>query len=229
MQRRLASSVRGIRRTLERRIERLEKALEDPAEYLRRRRDFREAAFADTDDALSDLDEAEVWSREERALEEWLPETEAEFQMELDALGPLLAQAQEVEDEGSERKLTELLDLVVREGLRDDPARKLLVFTEHKDTLNYLVEKLSGEFDVAVIHGGLKLAERIEAERALRERAQIMIATEAAGEGINLQFCHLMVNYDIPWNPNRLEQRMASTGSGRPGCPHLQPGGHQHP
>ena len=54
----------------------------------------------------------------------------------------------------------------------------------------------------------MKLAERIEQERYFRETAQIMVATEAAGEGINLQFCHLMVNYDIPWNPNRLEQRM---------------------
>ena len=71
-----------------------------------------------------------------------------------------------------------------------------------------LVEVLSVDFEVAVIHGGLKLAERIEQERLFRERAQIMVATEAAGEGINLQFCHLMVNYDIPWNPNRLEQRM---------------------
>ena len=93
-------------------------------------------------------------------------------------------------------------------GLREDRSKQLLIFTEHKDTLDYLVENLSEQFEVAVIHGGLKLAERIEQERLFRERAQIMVATEAAGEGINLQFCHLMVNYDIPWNPNRLEQRM---------------------
>lgn len=207
MQRRLASSVRAIRRTLERRIDRLDKALEDPAAYLRRRRDFRESSLANGDD-VSDLSEEEIWRREEKALEEWLPETEAELEMELEALGPLFAQAQEVEQQGSERKLTELLDLVAKQGLRDDPTKKLLIFTEHKDTLDFLVDRLSGDFEVAVIHGGLKLAERIEAERHFRERAQIMVATEAAGEGINLQFCHLMVNYDIPWNPNRLEQRM---------------------
>src|SRR5205823_10396927 len=66
----------------------------------------------------------------------------------------------------------------------------------------------SKDFEVAQIHGQMKLPDRIEQERYFRETAQIMVATEAAGEGINLQFCHLMVNYDIPWNPNRLEQRM---------------------
>ena len=70
------------------------------------------------------------------------------------------------------------------------------------------MENLSKDFEVAQIHGQMKLPDRIEQERYFRETAQIMVATEAAGEGINLQFCHLMVNYDIPWNPNRLEQRM---------------------
>ena len=93
-------------------------------------------------------------------------------------------------------------------GLKEDRRKQLLIFTEHKDTLDYLVENLSTDFEVAQIHGQMKLAERIEQERYFRETAQIMVATEAAGEGINLQFCHLMVNYDIPWNPNRLEQRM---------------------
>lgn len=208
MQRRLASSVRAIRRTLERRIDRLEKALENPAIFIRGRRDFREFVFPDSEDEATDLTEEDVWKLEEKALEEWLPHTEAVLEIELDALRPLLTQAQQTEADKVERKLNELLDVVAEQGLRDDPSKKLLIFTEHKDTLYYLVEKLAGDFDVAVIHGGLKLAERIEAERHFRERAQIMIATEAAGEGINLQFCHLLVNYDIPWNPNRLEQRM---------------------
>jgi hypothetical protein len=116
--------------------------------------------------------------------------------------------AQETEELGTEVKLNKLLDVVQNEGLRDDQTTKLLIFTEHKDTLDFLVEKLRADFDVAVIHGGMKLGERIASEREFRERAQIMVATEAAGEGINLQFCHLMMNYDIPWNPNRLEQRM---------------------
>jgi hypothetical protein len=110
----------------------------------------------------------------------------------------------------TERKLVELLEVVKTQGLREDRRKQLVIFTEHKDTLDYLVEQLRPEFDVAVIHGGLKLAERIEQERFFRERAQILVATEAAGEGINLQFCHLI----IPWSPHRLPpSAMTSQGS----------------
>lgn len=208
MQRRLASSVRAIRRTLERRIDRLQRALDDPEAYLRARRDFQTGLFPDDPNDVADLDEDQLWELEEKALAEWLPNTVAELAAELEALRPLLAQAQETEAAGTERKLNELLDVVAKQGLRDDPSKKLLIFTEHKDTLDLLVEKLGNDFEVVLIHGGMKLRERITAEKEFRERAQIMVATEAAGEGINLQFCHLMVNYDIPWNPNRLEQRM---------------------
>ena len=207
MQRRLASSVRAIRRTLERRLERIEGALADPEAYLRRRKSFQAAVLPDIDD-IEDLDEFDLWRLEDKVLDEWLPDTIAELELERQALGPLLTQAQDVENSRTERKLNELLDVVQREGLVEDQRKKLLIFTEHKDTLDYLVENLKGDFEVAQIHGRLKLAERIAQERYFRERAQIMVATEAAGEGINLQFCHLMVNYDIPWNPNRLEQRM---------------------
>ena len=207
MQRRVASSTRAIRRTLQRRLDRLEKALEDPAAYLRSRKAFQATLFTDVED-LDDLDEETRWKAEEQALEEWLPDTVAELEAERDAVRPLLALAQEVEDGRSERKLTELLDVVASLGLKEDRRKQLLIFTEHKDTLDYLVENLSKDFEVAQIHGQMKLPDRIEQERYFRETAQIMVATEAAGEGINLQFCHLMVNYDIPWNPNRLEQRM---------------------
>ena len=89
-------------------------------------------------------------------------------------------------------------------------AERLLVFTEHKDTLDFLVGKLTNlGFHCCTIHGGMSLEKRIAAEREFFEnKPSILVATEAAGEGINLQFCSLMVNYDIPWNPNRLEQRM---------------------
>ena len=207
MQRRVASSTRAIRRTLERRLDRIEKALEDPAAYLRGRKAFHASVLPDGDE-LDDLDEAERWRVEEEALEEWLPDTVVELEGERAALRPLLALAQEVETKRVERKLTELLDVVHNLGLREDRRKQLLIFTEHKDTLDYLVENLSKDFEVAQIHGQMKLPDRIEQERYFRETAQIMVATEAAGEGINLQFCHLMVNYDIPWNPNRLEQRM---------------------
>jgi superfamily II DNA/RNA helicase len=206
MQRRLASSTRAIRRTLERRLERIDRALEDPERYIREKNAFQNEVLGD--DELDDLDESERWDREERALSEWLPATVAELEAEREALEPLLPLAQQLEESKTERKLVELLDVVKTQGLREDRRKQLVIFTEHKDTLDYLVEQLRPEFDVAVIHGGLKLAERIEQERFFRERAQILVATEAAGEGINLQFCHLMVNYDIPWSPHRLEQRM---------------------
>jgi hypothetical protein len=87
--------------------------------------------------------------------------------------------------------------------------RKLLIFTEFRDTVEYLIEKLRAwGYSVVTIHGNMNMDARIAAEHEFRDNAQIMVATEAAGEGINLQFCSLMVNYDIPWNPNRLEQRM---------------------
>ena len=87
---------------------------------------------------------------------------------------------------------------------------RLLVFTEHKDTLDYLVRRLTAlGFYCCTIHGGMPMERRIAAEREFFEhKPSVMIATEAAGEGINLQFCSLMVNYDLPWNPVRLEQRM---------------------
>jgi superfamily II DNA or RNA helicase len=207
MQRRLASSVRAIRLTLDRRVRRLEKALEDVPAYLRNHKAFQQSMFPDEEEA-GDLDEEELWRLEEKALEQWLPETEEALRLELEESDRLLAMAEETEQAGTERKLNELLGVVNAQGLVDDPSKKLLIFTEHRDTLRYLVEKLEPKFEVAQIHGSLRLGERIEAERYFRERAQIMVATEAAGEGINLQFCHLMVNYDIPWNPNRLEQRM---------------------
>ena len=94
-----------------------------------------------------------------------------------------------------------------RKSVSDFP--KVLVFTESRDTLEYLEKRLrEWGYRVVTIHGGMPLEARIAAEKTFKSEAQVMVATEAAGEGINLQFCHLMINYDIPWNPNRLEQRM---------------------
>jgi superfamily II DNA/RNA helicase len=115
-----------------------------------------------------------------------------------------------------EAKLSELEDLLQKEGFFDRPEQRLLLFTEFKDTLDYLVDRLkSWGFRVGCIHGGMKSGSRDEpgtrlhAEQQFREGAiQILVATEAAGEGINLQVCNILFNYDIPWNPNRLEQRM---------------------
>src|SRR5699024_6832876 len=90
---------------------------------------------------------------------------------------------------------------------------KLVIFSEHRDTLNYLLERLrtlTGRPESVVeIHGGMHRDARRAAEAAFKNDpdVHILVATDAAGEGINLQRAHLMVNYDLPWNPNRLEQR----------------------
>src|SRR5207249_6923821 len=93
------------------------------------------------------------------------------------------------------------------------PGQKLIIFTEHRDTLNYLegrIATLLGRKEgVVVVHGGMGREERMKAQEAFRHdpEVQVLVATDAAGEGVNLQRAHLMVNYDLPWNPNRLEQR----------------------
>ena len=98
---------------------------------------------------------------------------------------------------------------MVEEHLRHNPDEKLLIFTEFKDTLSALERRFrEWGFPCAIIHGQMNLQARIDQERRFRDEVQVMVATDAAGEGLNLQFCRLMINYDLPWNPNRLEQRM---------------------
>ena len=93
------------------------------------------------------------------------------------------------------------------------PRQKLVIFTEHRDTLNYLQQRittlLGRDRAVVLIHGGMGRQQRLNAQEAFRHdpEVQVLLATDAAGEGINLQRAHLMVNYDLPWNPNRIEQR----------------------
>ncbi len=109
-----------------------------------------------------------------------------------------------------EQKFIELQKLLKSQGVLDK-SEKLVIFTEHKDTLLYLEERLktSGGYKVATIHGGKTVDERRQSQWDFaKPETQILIATDAAGEGINLQFCRLLINWDIPWNPNRLEQRM---------------------
>ena len=153
MQRRAASSTRAIRRTLERRVARIDKALEDPPAYLRNRRDF-QASLAVNGEDLDDLDEDERWQLEEEALEEWLPDTVAELEAERAMLPPPCLPWPRRSRASGERKLTELLDVVHNLGLKEDRRKQLLIFTEHKDTLDYLVETpVARDFEVAQIHG----------------------------------------------------------------------------
>ena len=135
---------------------------------------------------------------------------------EIAELEELASKAGAIEATGSEAKLGRLKGILQEEGFFDHSDQRLLLFTEFKDTLDYLVDQLKGwGFRVGFIHGGMKPGSRDEpgsrifVEQQFREgEIQVLVATEAAGEGINLQCCHILFNYDIPWNPNRLEQRM---------------------
>ena len=150
----------------------------------------------------------------------------AELRIEIATLEKLEGMAHRLRRSGEDRKWRELADLVNTEVFIPPSARdagegastpkaseKLVIFTEHRDTLSYLQEKLSvllGDPDtVVVIHGGLGREERMKVQEAFRHDpdVKVLLATDAAGEGINLQRAHLMVNYDLPWNPNRIEQR----------------------
>lgn len=203
LQRRLTSSSHAIYRSLVRRKERLEELLELP-EKIRRDEDYVRARGL-TEDDFAEMSEEERLEWEERLENLTLAENIDDVVAEIEQLESLIAQAEAVGKQEIESKLVKLrADILANLG-----QRKLLIFTEFRDTVNYLVEKLQGwGYQVITIHGQMNMDARIEAEHAFKEEAQILVATEAAGEGINLQFCSLMINYDIPWNPNRLEQRM---------------------
>ncbi len=210
-QRRLASSTRAMRRSLENRARRLE-------DGLKRAQDLARLAPPDLPDP-DELDEMEEGDRErlEAMLEAiTLAGSANQVRHEVGELRQLAEQAEAVEEAGTEAKLSRLQELLRNQGFFDDQEQRLLLFTEFKDTLDYLVDLLrSWGFRVGSIHGGMKSGSRNEpgtrlhAEQQFREgEIQILVATEAAGEGINLQVCNILFNYDIPWNPNRLEQRM---------------------
>ena len=210
-QRRLASSTYAMRRSLENRARRLEEGLKHAQELVR-------AAPPDLPD-WEELDEFEDAERErlERMLEAVTLAGNAEqVREEVAELLDLAEEAKAVEHSRSEAKLEHLREIMQNEGFFDQPDQRLLLFTEFKDTLDYLMEQLKAwGFSVGCIHGGMKPGSRdkpgsrLYTEQQFREGAiQVLVATEAAGEGINLQCCHILFNYDIPWNPNRLEQRM---------------------
>ena len=210
-QRRLASSAHAMRRSLENRANRLE-------EGLKQAQDLARTAPPNLPD-WEDLEELEDTERErlERMLEAvTLAGNAEEVRKEIAELRQLAGQAATVEAAGQEAKLTRLNEIMREQRFFDDPDQRLLVFTEFKDTLDHLVERLkSWGFRVGSIHGGMRpgsrdeLGSRLHTEQQFRDgQIQVLVATEAAGEGINLQCCHILFNYDIPWNPNRLEQRM---------------------
>ena len=223
LQRRLASSPEAIYQSLKRRRERLEKRLREE-QLLKRGAEVRvdmnvglPALTADELDDLDDAPDAEVEATEERVVDlASASRTIAELRLEIAQLQGLERVALRVRQSGTDRKWDELSRLLQNNSAMfdaDGHRRKLVIFTEHRDTLNYLSERIRALVGrpeaVVIIHGGVGREDRRKAQEAFthNKEVEILLATDAAGEGINLQRAHLMVNYDLPWNPNRLEQR----------------------
>ena len=222
LQRRLASSPEAILQSLRRRRERLERRLREE-QILKRGGDLQDGGqslpnlTADDIDELDDAPEDEVEQTEETVVDQaTAARTIAELQAEIAILTNLEALALKVRRSGTDKKWDELSGLLQNQAEMFDAhghRRKMVIFSEHRDTLNYLAEKLRILLGVpealVTIHGGMGREERTKAQEAFKQDKDVLIllATDAAGEGINLQRAHLMVNYDLPWNPNRLEQR----------------------
>lgn len=232
LQRRLASSPQAIYKSLQRRHDRLKIQLKEMEMGLVRNVQVAPSGIIDEDD----IDEYEdgLSGESETATGEVVDQataaqTIAELQAEIAKLGELSDLAAQVVRSGQDRKWTELSGLLseiytprTQEGsayevpaapAAGQPQRKLVIFTEHRDTLDYLNSRLQKFFGsdepIGIIHGAMGREERIDVQNRFKNLPEklILLATDAAGEGINLQRAHLMVNYDLPWNPNRLEQR----------------------
>lgn len=224
-QRRLASSPWALIRSFERRLAKLEGLIDDirdgrmDEEDLSRAQlrldreaiDVFDTCTADEEEPEGGLEQNEA--AEQQSLSGVVATSLAELEVERREVTELLDLAREVESRGEDSKFEALREVL---GSPDARGEKLIVFSEHRDTLDFLVRRLEGmgfAGRIAQIHGGMDFVERERQVLHFKKKhegggAQFLVATDAAGEGINLQFCWRMVNYDIPWNPARLEQRM---------------------
>ena len=225
-QRRLASSTFALKRSFDRRIEKPTAAIRQIEEggesaFRKAQRDLEARAAAGQLDLLTtttaeedDADGAEAHeAAEAETLGATITENIADLIMERDRVVELRQLAEDILASGHEAKFARLLEAMQDPRFANE---KMLVFTEHRDTANYLTGKLEAlgfTGRVAQLHGAMPYTERDRQVEFFRRAddaggARYLIGTDAAGEGVNLQFCWLMVNYDIPWNPARLEQRM---------------------
>ncbi|MFT5419592.1 MAG: superfamily II DNA or RNA helicase [Candidatus Endobugula sp.] len=236
LQRRLASSPEAIYQSLKRRRKRLEDRLAETKLMARGQsanngvaETVGEYSFKKKIDLPDDLDELdEDLSAEEYELyaeqvvdQASAAETIPELEAEIESLKYLERQAHLVVQSGNDKKWEELSCLLqdkpemftVSSSGQRGSRRKLIIFTEHKDTLNYLVARIGDMLGntnaVRTIFGGTNRDKRRKIQEEFRNDPEVtvLVATDAAGEGVNLQNANLMVNYDLPWNPNRLEQR----------------------
>lgn len=212
LQRRLVSSTCAIHESIKRRLKKQEDLLEElegltPAQRAKRLAAL-QGRLPDAEQDEDDLDDAV----RDQLVDEYTAALELEqLRAEISALKELVEQARKVRENANDSKLAALKKCLGEAQFMDlkDGRGKLLIFTEHRDTLGYVRDHLERwGFSTCEIHGGMNPHERKRAQEVFRTGAQVCIATEAAGEGINLQFCHLMINYDMPWNPTRLEQRL---------------------
>lgn len=218
LQRRLASSTFALWWSLIRREEKLRATLRElregrlSLEGLKNAQaelkgiDIRDTKTGDEEEIVDGQEEAE--HADENLAEATTSRSIAELEAEICQVQDLTELARAVYNLRAESKFEKLW-----EALEGYPNTKVLIFTEHRDTLDFVTGRLEAKGfagKVAQIHGGMKYNEREKQVEFFRDPngAQYLVATDAAGEGINLQFCWLMVNYDIPWNPARLEQRM---------------------
>jgi len=218
LQRRLASSTLAMLRSLQRREQKLSEALRaleagllSREEWEARQQalpaeDIRDRKTADEEEVVDGLEESERQDEEIAAATD--ATTVDELRAEIAEVEELVRLARDVYALRRESKFERLW-----EALEAYPDTKVLIFTEFRDTLEFLLGRLEGKGltgQVAHIHGGMDYKERARQVAFFRDPngARIMVATDAAGEGINLQFCWLLINYDIPWNPARIEQRM---------------------
>jgi SNF2 family DNA or RNA helicase len=241
LQRRLASSPEAIYQSLRRRKERLEKRLREEEQLQRGAIASLDAAATlptMTEEDIEDIEDSPD-AEQEQLVDEVVDQATAartivELQAEIETLKRLENLALVVRRGGEDRKWRELASLLSEifsvtpspatedstaqasasaAGVAASPSQKLVIFTEQRDTLNYLEQRITtllGRKDaVVIIHGGMGREDRTKAQEAFKHDpvVQVLVATDAAGEGINLQRAHLMVNYDLPWNPNRIEQR----------------------
>jgi superfamily II DNA or RNA helicase/DNA-binding XRE family transcriptional regulator len=224
LQRRLASSTFALMRSFERRVEKLDDLIRQVQEgrltmeqlITFQRRLAEEEDILDTktaDDETGENGREENEASEENLLAGVIAASLGDLIAEREQVVGLRKLAKAVYDHGAESKFEKLREILT------DPefaGEKFIVFTEHKDTLNFLVQRLGGmgyTGQIAQIHGGMHYTERQEQVERFRlphddGGARFMLCTDAAAEGINLQFCWIMINYDVPWNPARLEQRM---------------------
>ena len=223
LQRRLASSPEAIYKSIQRRRERLERRLREEellkrGEHARLQEISQVAPLSNEDiEDFDDATDAEVEQIEEEIIDKaTAAQTIAELKVEISILKELEELALRVRSSGTDKKWEELSRLLQDNAEMFDPIgsrRKLIIFTEHRDTLNYLTTRirtlLGKEETVITIHGGMGREDRKKTEELFKQDKDVLVlvATDAAGEGINLQRAHLMVNYDLPWNPNRIEQR----------------------